>query len=143
MQYRRLKTPGGTYFFTVVTFARRKILCEPENIELLKTAIRLTQAQGPFVIDAFVLLPDHLHTIWTLPLDDTDYSMRWNTIKGYFSKHCLHTYKSTTNTSQKNKRAQTVWQARFWEHQIRDELDYEKHCDYLHWNPVKHGLVER
>ena len=104
MQYRRLKTPGGTYFFTVATFARRKILCEPENRALLRTAIRLTQTRHPFVIDAFVLLPDHLHTIWTLPLDDTDYSMRWNTIKSYFSKHCLHTYKSTTNTSQKKTR---------------------------------------
>ena len=127
----------------MVTFARKKILCEPENIALLKTAIRLTQARYPIVIDALVLLPDHLHTIWTLPLDDMNYSMRWNTIKGCFSRHCLSNYKSPKNPSQKHKRAQTIWQARFWKHQIRDDLDYEKHCDYIHWNPVKHGLVDR
>ena len=84
MQYRRLKTPGGTYFFTVVTFARRKILCEPENRALLRTAIRLTQTRHPFVIDAFVLLPDYLHTLWTLPLADMDYSMLRNTKKAIF-----------------------------------------------------------
>ena len=99
-----------------MTFAPQKILCEPKNIELLKTAIRLTQTRHPFVIDAFVLLPDHLHTIWALPLDDMDYSMRRNPIKDYFSRHCLSKYKSPKNPSQKHKRAQTIWQARFWEH---------------------------
>jgi hypothetical protein len=85
MQYRRAKTPGATYFFTVVTFRRRKILCEPESRELLRTAFRLTKMRHPFNIDAFVLLPEHLHCIWTLPPSDKDYSMRWNAIKGHFS----------------------------------------------------------
>ena len=67
--------------------------------------------------------------------------MRWNGIKGYFSRHCPDNYKTVPSASQKRKRAQTIWQPRFWEHQIRDERDYEKHCDYVHWNPVKHGLV--
>jgi putative transposase len=144
MQYRRAKTPRATYFFTVVTFRRRKILCEPENRALLHTtAINLTKTRHPFIINAFVLLPDHLHCIWTLPPDDFDYSTRWNTIKGYFSRYCLDKYKTQPSAAQNCKRAQTVWQPRFWEHQIRDERDYENHCDYIHWNPVKHGLVSR
>ena len=97
----------------------------------------------PFTIDAFVLLPEHLHCIWTLPPGDADYSMRWNAIKGHLSRNCLDKYKVPPSAAQKRKRAQTVWQPRFWEHQIRDDRDYEKHCDYIHWNPVKHGLVTR
>ena len=143
MQYRRAKTPGATYFFTVVTFRRRKILCEPENREVLRTAFRMVKSHHPFTIDAFVLLPEHLHCIWTLPPGDADYSMRWNGIKGHLSRNCLDKYKSPPSAAQQRKRAQTVWQPRFWEHQIRDEWDYEKHCDYIHWNPVKHGLVSR
>jgi len=74
---------------------------------------------------------------------DMDYSMSWNGIKGHFSRYCSDNYKTVRSVSQKHKRVQTVWQPRFWEHQIRDERDYEKHCDYIHWNPVKHGLVVR
>lgn len=88
MQYRRAKTPGGTYFFTVVTFRRRKFLCEPDNVELLRTAFRTVKLAHPFTIDAFALLPEHLHCIWTLPPDDNDYPMRWNAIKNYFTRHC-------------------------------------------------------
>jgi putative transposase len=140
---RRIKTPGGTYFFTVVTFRRRKILCDPDNLELLRTAFKLVKTRHPFTIDALVLLPEHLHCIWTLPPGDDDYSMRWNGIKGHFSRHCSGNYKIAPSASQQRKRAQTLWQPRFWEHQIRDERDYQKHCDYIHWNPVKHGLVGR
>ncbi|HEY8160369.1 MAG TPA: transposase [Methylobacter sp.] len=141
MQYRRAKTPGGTYFFTVVTFRRRKFLCEPNNVELLRAAFRAVKSAHPFTIDAFVLLPDHLHCIWTLPPGDHDYSMRWNAIKNYFTRRCTDAYKLPPSPSQCRKRAQTVWQPRYWEHQIRDERDFEKHCDYIHWNPVKHGLT--
>jgi len=84
MQYRRAKTPGGTYFFTIVTFRQRKFLCEPDNAELLRTAFRHVKSAHPFTIDAFVLLPEHLHCIWTLPPDDDDYPMRWNAIKKPF-----------------------------------------------------------
>lgn len=143
MRYRRAKTPGATYFFTVVTFRRRKILCETDNRDLLRAAFTKIKSLHPFTIDALVLLPDHLHCIWTLPPGDWDYSMRWNGIKGHVSKHCSDIYKTRRSASQELKRAQTFWQPRFWEHQIRDEWDYEKHCDYIHWNPVKHGLVAR
>ncbi len=141
MHYRRAQTPGGTYFFTVVTFRRRKFLCEPDNVELLRTAFRTVKSAHPFTIDAFVLLPEHLHCIWTLPPGDKDYPMRWNAIKNYFTRRCPVHCKLTTSPSQQRKRAQTVWQPRYWEHQIRDDRDFEKHCDYIHWNPVKHGLA--
>jgi len=143
MQYRRAKTPGATFFFTVATFRRRKILCEPDNVNLLRTAFKLMKTRHPFTIDAFVLLPEHLHCIWTLPPGDNKYSMRWNGIKGHLTRHCADAYKTPRSASQQRKRAQTIWQPRFWEHQIRNERDYEKHCDYIHWNPVKHGLVAR
>jgi putative transposase len=141
MRYRRAQTPGGSYFFTVVTYQRRKFLCEPDNVELLRAAFRAVKSDHPFTIDAFVLLPEHLHCIWTLPQDDKDYPIRWNAIKNYFTRRCPGHYKSPPSTAQKRKRAQTVWQPRYWEHQIRDDRDFEKHCDYIHWNPVKHGLV--
>jgi putative transposase len=143
MQYRRAKTPGATYFFTVVTFARRKILCDPENVALLRDAFRTVKSRHPFTIDAFVLLPDHVHCIWTLPPGDMDYPTRWMLIKRHFSLHCADAYKSISNPSRCRKREQGVWQRRYWEHQIRDDGDFEKHCDYIHWNPVKHGLVSR
>jgi len=141
MRYRRAKTPGGTYFFTVVTFRRRKILCEPGNVELLRTAFRTVKSTYPFIIDAFVLLPEHLHCIWTLPPGDSNYPMRWNAVKKYFTQHCPCDYKLPPTAAQRRKRMQTIWQPRYWEHQIRDDRDFEKHCDYIHWNPVKHGLV--
>jgi REP element-mobilizing transposase RayT len=101
----------------------------PDNLQLLRTAFRLVKDRHPFTIDAFVLLPEHLHCIWTLPLGDKDYSMRWNAIKGHFTRHCAGNCKPAASASQQRKRAQAVWQPRFWEHQIRDEWDYEKHCD--------------
>jgi putative transposase len=124
MRYRRAKTPGATYFFTVVTFRRRKILCEPDNREVLRAALMKTQSLHPFTIDAFVLLPDHLHCIWTLPPGDAAYSARWNAIKGYVAKHCDPAHKAARSPAQAHKRAQTFWQPRFWEHQIRDEQDF-------------------
>jgi putative transposase len=137
----RVKTPGGTYFFTVATFRRRKFLCEPDNVALLRTVLQTVKSFHPFTIDAFVLLPEHLHCIWTLPPGDHDYPMRWNVIKNYFTLRCPDTLKSTPSAFQRHKRAQTIWQPRYWEHQIRDDRDFEKHCDYIHWPPVKHGLT--
>ena len=95
MRYRRVKTQGATYFFTVVTFRRRKILCEPENRELLRTTFRMMKSHHPFTIDAFVLLPENLHCIWTLPPGDADYSMRWNPVKhGLAARICDWPYSS-------------------------------------------------
>jgi putative transposase len=99
----------------------------------------------PFTIDAICLLPDHLHCIWTLPGGDANYSVRWKEIKRLFSKKCINivgTYELRSASREKRKEVM-VWQRRFWEHALRDEEDLQRHLDYIHYNPVKHGLVQR
>ena len=135
--YRRNRVPGGSYFFTVNILDRKKSLLV-DHIEKLRQAIRQTRKKKPFHIDAWVVLPDHMHCIWTLPDSDSDYSGRWREIKKSFSKSLSKTEYHTK--LRRNERG--IWQHRFWEHTIRDELDYQRHMDYLHYNPVKHGLVD-
>jgi putative transposase len=142
MKYRRAKTPGATCFFTVVTHNRRKFLCAPENITLLRQAFRVVMTNHPFRIEAFVILPDHLHTLWTLPAGDADFSIRWRLIKSYFSHRCHPPSQEQMSPSRQRKQEKAVWQRRFWEHQIRDEQDFIRHVEYIHYNPVKHGLVQ-
>ena len=142
MQYRRARTKGGTYFFTVVTHQRRKFLCDPENVNLLRLVIKEVMNNHPFTIDAFVLLPDHLHCLWTLPGNDCDFSKRWRLIKGSFSRRCNSLYKGGLSASRQHKKEQAVWQRRFWEHTIRNERDFTQHVEYIHFNPVKHGLTD-
>jgi putative transposase len=96
----------------------------------------------PFKIDAFVLLPDHLHCIWTLPHEDRDFSKRWRLIKSDFSRQCVAKHKTTPSASRLRKKEQAIWQRRFWEHQIRKETDFINHVEYIHYNPVKHRLVQ-
>ena len=141
MQYRRSRTKGATFFFTVVTHERRRFLCVDPNAELMREAFRYVIDRHPFSIDAFVLLPDHLHCIWTLPEHDNDFSMRWRLIKSYFSRKCGEQFKGNRSANRLNKAEQAVWQHRFWEHQIRDDGDFIRHVEYIHYNPVKHGLV--
>ena len=141
MRYRRSTTPGATYFFTVVTYRRQAILCEPDALALLREAFATIKQRHPFRIDAIVILPDHLHCLWTLPLDDSNYSTRWMLIKSHFTRRCAASLKIERSLALRHKREQTIWQHRYWEHQIRDERDFERHCDYIHYNPVKHGLV--
>ena len=141
--YRRARMPGGCYFFTVVTYRRQPFLTNELSRNFLRQAIRRVKNEHPFHIDAWVLLPDHMHCIWTLPTNDDDYSKRWGLIKAQFSKatkSCLHNEQWLTGT--KRSRQESVnWQRRFWEHQIRGQQDYQRHMDYIHFNPVKHGLV--
>ena len=142
--YRRARMYGGTFFFTVVTYRRQRFLTDALLRTVLRNAIETTRNQYPFVINAWVLLPDHLHCIWTLPENDHDYSKRWGIIKARFSKQAkeyLH-QESWLSTSKQKHRESTIWQRRFWEHQIRDEQDYQNHMDYIHYNPIKHGLVK-
>jgi len=103
------------------------------------------RAKRPFAILAFVLLPDHLHTVWTLPRDDSNYSIRWARIKGNFTRHYLDGggLEGTTTASRLQKDERAIWQRRFWEHACRDEIDAKRCVDYLHWNPVKHGFTTR
>ena len=142
--YRRAKTTGGTYFFTVVTFRRQHILCDDHVRAALREAIHAIRAVCPFTIDGLVLLPDHLHCIWTLPPDDADFGKRWAMIKRFVTKQCGPTLlrDEWLTDSKRRRNESTLWQRRFWEHTIRDETDYLRHMEYLHYNPVKHGLVK-
>ncbi|MBI3899823.1 MAG: transposase [Gammaproteobacteria bacterium] len=141
--YRRATTVGATYFFTVTTHRRQPLFAHEVARRTLRESIGAVRKQHPFQIDAWVLLPDHLHCLWTMPEGDADFSLRWSLIKQGTSKQCatmLIDHSLLTPTQQKNGEL-GFWQRRFWEHQIRDEADFERHADYIHWNPVKHGLV--
>lgn len=143
-EYLRIFHPGGTYFFTTVTYNRRPIFGSPIARELFGDAFRAAQQRYPFRIDAICLLPDHIHCIWTLPEGDADYPKRWGLIKSFFT----HRFKdeaqgqSSRIPSRDKRRERNVWQRRYWAHLIVDEADFEHHFDYIHFNPVKHGLVE-
>ncbi|MBI5014324.1 MAG: transposase [Deltaproteobacteria bacterium] len=139
--YRRCRE-GTTYFFTVVTHRRRPILCDTRSRRALRDAIADARAAHPFAIEAWVLLPEHLHCLWRLPDEDRDYSLRWALIKAGFTKR-IRAWLDTPETcrSRERHREAMVWQRRFWEHTIRDDRDFAAHCDYVHWNPVKHGLA--
>jgi putative transposase len=139
--YHRVFVKGGTYFFTVVCNQRRPILGSPEAVQLLHQCFNATIKMFPFTIDALVILPDHLHTIWTLPENNADYSTRWKMIKAKFSHHFNDVNPLPKSASMVRKKEKGIWQRRFWEHTIRDEMDLERHCDYIHFNPVKHGYV--
>ncbi len=141
--YRRSKTPGASYFFTVVTYKRQPILIDPESRKILRTVVADVKKEYPFKIDAWVLLPEHIHCIWTLPNDDADYSKRWGLIKSDFSKQTktLFNHPEWLNKSRIKHRESAIWQRRFWEHQIRDQKDFNQHMDYIYYNPVKHGYV--
>ncbi len=137
-KYRRVVVPGASYFFTVA-LARRGDSTLTDNITLLRHAWRLTASEHPVRCDAMVVLPDHLHAVWTLPPGDADYSLRWRKLKARFS-HALGQH-GVQSASQIAKRERGVWQRRFWEHMIRDEADFRAHVTYCWGNPVKHGLV--
>ncbi|SMF38696.1 REP-associated tyrosine transposase [Pseudogulbenkiania subflava] len=138
--YRRWRVPGGTYFFTVTLLERGSGLLV-EQIEALREAVRRTRAERPFHIDGWVVLPDHLHCMITLPPGDDDFANRIKAIKIRFVRALPATERRNTARVRKGERG--VWQRRFWEHVIRSEADYAAHLDYIHINPFKHGLVMR
>ncbi len=143
--YRRNYVKGGTYFFTVVTHQRRPLLTTPLGRTALREAIVSVRHRRPFTLDAIVLLPDHLHAVWTLPPDDTDFSIRWRQIKTLFTRRWLNEGGSETSQSlsREIKGEHGIWQRRFFEHTCVDENDMKRCIDYLHVNPLKHKLVER
>jgi putative transposase len=144
MQYRRAYIQGSSYFFTLVTEQRRKLFIDETNVDLLYQAFRHVMKKRPFAIDAIVVLPEHLHCIWTLPPNDADFcSSPLRLIKTWFTKHCDNEYKVTPNQSRFKKNEQAIWQHRYWEHLLRDELDFEHHINYIHYNPVKHDYVNK
>jgi len=136
--YRRNRVPGGTYFFTVNLLERRRELLT-SHVEELRNAVRGVRRRRPFHIDAWVVLPDHLHCIWTLPPQDADFSTRWKEIKVTFARSLPAGERLSPVRRVKGERG--IWQRRFWEHTIRDDRDYARHMDYVHFNPVKHGHV--
>ncbi|RJP23263.1 MAG: transposase [Candidatus Omnitrophota bacterium] len=141
--YHRFYQPQSTYFFTVVTFRRQKIFVNEDVKDLLKEVIQKVRVNWPFQIEGFVLLPEHLHTIWSLPEGDSNFSERWKLIKANFTREYLKKNDELVrpSNSRMRKGERTVWQRRYWEHLIRDESDFNHHLNYLHYNPVKHGLV--
>ena len=139
VNYRRNLLPGGTFFFTV-TLADRHARWLTLHINLLRSAFREVRAQQPFTIEAIVVLPDHLHTMWTLPPGDSDFPGRWKAIKHHFT-HTLIEQGAPLIVNAKGE--YPLWQRRYWEHTIRDEDDWRRHVDYIHYNPVKHNLVSR
>ena len=139
VRYRRNFVPGGTYFFTATLLNRGSHLLV-EQIAALRTAFRTARKERPFAIDAVVVLPDHLHVIMTLPSGDADFSGRWRRIKAIFT----HQVVAAGETILHNRKGEyALWRRRFWEHTIWDDGDFARHVDYIHFNPVKHGLVSR
>jgi putative transposase len=138
--YRRNFVPGGSYFFTL-NLADRHLRLLTEHIDLFRNAVRDVKVRHPFAVEATVVLPDHLHALWTLPEGDADFATRWRLIKAAFSRGLPSGDQVSRSRSNKGERG--IWQRRYWEHTLRDELDFERHADYIHFNPVKYGHVKR
>jgi putative transposase len=142
MRYRRTDVAGASYFFTLVTYRRQPLFGRSDAVEMFERAVRSVQSRWPFTLEAQVVLPDHLHSIWTLPESDADYSTRWRLIKEAFTREYAIAHRVLAPDARRAMRGEkAVWQRRFWEHLIRDERDFSAHLDYIHINPVKHGLV--
>ena len=141
--YRRAIVPGGTFFFTVVSWRRRPLLCNPDIRAALRDAITTVREMHPMTINAWVLMPDHLHCVWSLPQGDADFAVRWAMIKRFVTRACAKRYpaEGEVSASRKGRNEGFIWQRRYWEHRVRDPVDLGRCVDYLHWNPVKHGHV--
>jgi putative transposase len=139
-RYRRVRINGGTYFFTV-NLADRSSALLVEKVDLLRRAYGHVQERHPFKTVAICILPDHVHAIWTLPDADADFPLRWNLIKGGFSRALSSAPNRSTSKNAKSEKG--IWQRRYWEHVIRDDGDLVRHINYIHFNPVKHGHTTR
>jgi putative transposase len=143
-RYIRANAAGATFFFTLVLQDRsaRHLV---DHIAELRECIRVVKKRHPFAIEGMVVLPEHLHAIWRLPPDDADFSLRWMLIKQSFTRKLEEhgALAPAPSTSRSRRGERSVWQRRFWEHQIRDDDDFARHMDYIHFNPVKHGWVLR
>ena len=138
--YRRNFICGGSFFFTA-NLAERRLRLLVNHIDGLRSAFRYVRRRHPFDVEAIVVLPDHLHAIWTLPENDDDFALRWRLIKSAFSRSLPKGERISASRAGKGERG--IWQRRYWEHTLRDERDFARHADYIHFNPVKHGYVTR
>lgn len=136
-----MRIEGASYFFTVVTFKRIPILAADHAASEFIAAVSTVQAAHPFKLDAHVILPDHLHMLWTLPEHDSDYPTRWRQIKSTFTRRIDKPGRETASESRRAKQEQAVWQRRYWEHTIKSDADFVAHVEYIHFNPVKHQLA--
>ncbi len=143
--YVRWRERGATYFFTVVTYRRQHILTGELSRRILRRAFTSVRRRLPFDLLAFVVLPDHLHCVWSLPDGDDDFPARWRQIKSLFTREYLELggrdWDVTRQSRGQGRRG--VWQPRYWERRIRNEADHFRHRDYIHLNPVRHGYVSR
>ena len=139
-RYRRIKIEGGAFFFTLALADRSSDLLVRE-IDRLRRSYKAVQERLPFATIAICILPDHLHALWTLPAGDANFASRWSLFKSGFSRGVLAA--PSRSDSKMRKREKAIWQRRYWEHAIRDETDLERHVNYIHYNPVKHGVVSR
>ena len=139
--YRRAWCPGGTYFFTHTLAHRHGNDLLVRHVDLLRQAVRKVRGVHPFHIHAWVVLPDHLHCVIELPPGDARYALRWRLIKLIFSRSLTREGRPTAVQERRGEKG--IWQRRYWEHLIRDERDFRHHIDYVHINPVKHGLIQR
>jgi putative transposase len=139
-EHRRAFIAGGTYFFTVNLADRRQSLLT-EHIGTLRAAFRYARGRHPFIVEAVVVLPDHLHTLWTLPDGDADFPLRWRLLKAAFSRRLPQNEAVSQSRLRKGERG--IWQRRYWEHAVRNQDDFNRHLDYIHFNPVKHGYAAR
>ena len=137
--YRRDHSPEASWFFTLNLTDRRQVLLTA-RIDLLRDSFRSVMRQHPWLIDAIVILPDHLHALCTLPADDADYALRWRLIKTAFTRALPRGGPLSASRQRKGERG--IWQRRYWEHRIRDQADFNRHIDYIHHNPRKHGHVQ-
>jgi len=140
-EYRRADVPGASWFFTVNLAQRKNSSLFIDHIDSLRNVFKKVKVGHPFRIDAIVILPEHLHCILTLPEGDANFSVRWNLIKSNFSRTLEKGEQISLSREIRGERG--IWQRRFWEHLIRDQEDFNRHADYIHWNPVKHGCVNR
>ena len=148
-RYRRIFSPGGTFSFTVVANRRRPLFLNEFARNCLRLAWNDTAEKRPFENIALCLMPDHIHCVWRLPEEDVDYSGRWSSIKSGFSRRFMaegvakerNGFRNTQTASGRNKRESGLWQRRFWLHVVTDDLDLERHVNYVHYNPVKHEFV--
>jgi putative transposase len=141
--YVRWRSRGATYFFTVVTDQRRPLFADAGARRHLRRSMVEVRARRPFEMSACVLLPDHLHCLWTLPENDDDFPIRWANIKRLFTVRYVKNggFALPVSANRAKHREVGVWQPRYWEHRIRDEVDLYRHRDYIHLNPVRHGFV--
>jgi putative transposase len=139
--YRRSNAPGASWFFTVNLLRRRDNDLLTQQIALLREAFSRVRRTRPFAVLAWVVLPEHMHWIWRLPEGDHDFSTRWRLIRRHFSLDLPADERRSAVRHRRGERG--IWQRRFWEHQLRGEEDFARHADYIHYNPVEHGWVER